>query len=80
MFHQAQSGALPDEVWERWSATAAWWMSFPGVQAWWQARPTPFSRSFTSFIDGLIREGRFDSEAAERFGRFLAGGQSPGSP
>lgn len=80
MFHQAQSGALPDEVWERWSATAAWWISFPGVQAWWQARPTPFSRSFTAFVDGLIREGRFDSEAAERFGKFLAGAPSNLSP
>ena len=73
MFHQAQSGALPEEVWSRWSATAAWWVSFPGVQAWWHARPSPFSRSFTSFIDNLIRDGRFDSEAASRFNKFLAG-------
>jgi len=73
MFHQAQSGALPDEVWSRWSATAAWWVSFPGVQAWWHARPAPFSRSFTSFIDNVIRDARFDSEAARRFNEFLAG-------
>src|SRR5262249_58497945 len=73
MFHQAQSGALPDEVWSRWSATTAWWISFPGVQAWWQARPTPFSRSFTSYVDGLIRDGALDSAALDRFNRFLAG-------
>lgn len=79
MFHQAQSGALPDEVWSRWSATTAWWISFPGVQAWWRARPTPFSKSFTSFVDALIRDGQFDSEAANRFGKFLAG-DSPSSP
>jgi len=71
-FHQARSGALPDEVRSRWSATTAWWVSFPGVQTWWQARPAPFSESFTSFIDGLIRDGRFDSEAAQRFNKFLA--------
>jgi hypothetical protein len=73
MFHQAQSGALPDEVWSRWSATTAWWVSFPGVQAWWQSRPTPFSQGFTSFVDGLIRDGGFDSEAVKRFNKFLAG-------
>jgi hypothetical protein len=73
MFHQAESGALPDEVWGRWSATTAWWASFPGVQAWWQARPTPFSQSFTSFVDALVRDGGFDSEAVHRFNKFLAG-------
>ena len=73
MFHQAKGGALPDEVWARWSATIGWWLSLPGVQAWWQARPTPFSGSFTAFVDVLIRDGRFDSEAANRFNNFLAG-------
>ena len=80
MFHQAQSGALPNEVWSRWSATTAWWVSFPGVQAWWQARPTPFSQSFTSFVDSLIRDGGFDSEAVDRFNKFLAGTSSSSSP
>ena len=78
MFHQAQSGALPHEVWSRWSATTAWWVSFPGVQAWWQARPTPFSQSFTSFVDALVRDGGVDSEAVNRLNKFL-GGTSPRS-
>jgi hypothetical protein len=78
MFPQAQRGALPDEVWSRWSTTTAWWVSFRGVQAWWQARPTPFSESFTSFVDALIRKGAFDSDAAAGFNKFLAG-TSPGS-
>jgi hypothetical protein len=73
MFHQAQSGALPDEVWGRWSASIAWWLSFPGVQAWWRAIPTPFSESFTSFVDAQIRDARFDPEAVDRFNKFLAG-------
>lgn len=80
MFHQAKSGALPDEVWNRWSATVAWWVSFPGVQAWWQARPIPFTGSFTSFVDTLIRDSRFDSEAAGRFNQFLAGPSRSSSP
>jgi hypothetical protein len=73
MFHQSRSGALPDEVWNRWAATVGWWVSFPGVQAWWHSIPFPFSESFSSFVDGLIREGRFDSDAARRFARFLEG-------
>jgi hypothetical protein len=80
MFHQAQSGALPNEVWSRWSATTAFWASFPGVQAWWQAKPTPFSKSFTSFVDALIREGRSNAEAAIRFNEFLAGAHPQSSP
>lgn len=80
MFHQAKRGALADEVWIRWSATVAWWTSFPGVQAWWHARPTPFSRSFTSFVDTLIRDSRVDSEAASRFNKFLLGPSTQASP
>lgn len=79
MFHQAQSGALPAEVWSRWSATTAWWVSFPGVQSWWQARPTPFSQSFSSFIDTLIRDSGVDPEAVKRFNQFLAGTPPPSS-
>lgn len=80
MFHQAKSGALPDEVWSRWSATIAWWASFPGVQAWWYARPTPFSRSFTSFVETQIRDGKFDSEAVSRFNKFLVAPSMRSSP
>ena len=79
MFHQARSGTLPDEVWTRWSATSAWWVSFPGVQAWWQAKPTPFSRSFTSYVDALIRDSKPDAESARRFNEFLAGPAAPTS-
>lgn len=80
MFHQAKSGVLPDEVWSRWSATVAWWASFPGVKAWWHARPTPFSGSFTSFVDALMRDSRLDPEAAGRFNQFLAGPSRSSSP
>lgn len=73
IFHQAQDRAMPDEVWERWSATAAWWLSFPGIQAWWAAKPTPFSASFSTFVDGCIRDGPADPSSSRRWQEFLRG-------
>lgn len=54
MFHQAQQGALPDEVWERWSTTMEWWLTFPGIRAWWDMKPTPFSASFSECVEGFL--------------------------
>jgi hypothetical protein len=77
MFHAAQARALPDEVWARWSATVAWWLSFPGLQKWWENRPAPFSASFTAFVDGLLRENPTDRAAHARWQAFVAGGAPP---
>jgi hypothetical protein len=74
MFHQSQTRAIPDEVWERWSATAAWWLSFPGIRTWWAARPAPFSASFTAYVDTCLRDGTQDSAAAQRWQEFVRGG------
>jgi hypothetical protein len=67
------------EVWQRWSETLAWWISLPGVQAWWAARPAPFSPSFTSHVDGRLQSGLPDPGAARRWSNFLSGnaGTSP---
>lgn len=73
MFHQAESGALPREVWQRWSDTLTWWISLPGVQAWWVAQPAPFSASFTSHVNGRLREGPPDPDAGQRWSAFLRG-------
>ena len=73
MFHQAQSHAIPDEVWERWSATTAWWLSFPGIRALWAAKPAPFSASFSAFVDTCIRDNPVDSAAARRWQEFVRG-------
>jgi hypothetical protein len=72
MFHAAKSDAIPKEIWVRWSSTTAWWLTFPGVRAWWQARPVPFTASFTSYVDELIRENPTDTEATIRWRKFIA--------
>ena len=80
MFHQFQAGALPDEVWERWGVTLAWWISLPGVEAWWRAKPTPFSASFSAYVEECLRSGPPETGAARRWQEFLArAGPSPDS-
>jgi hypothetical protein len=74
MFLQAQNGTIPDEVWQRWAATAEWWLSWPGMRAWWAGRPAPFTASFTAFVDDCIREDRRDSESLRRWQTFLRSG------
>ena len=76
MFHQTESRAIPGEVWERWSATAAWWLSFPGIRAWWAAKPAPFSESFSAFVEDCIRDNRADPAAARRWQEFVRGSES----
>lgn len=73
MFHQSRMGALPTEVWQRWSGTMSWWLSLPGVAAWWRARPAPFSASFSAFVEERLRAGAVDPDAARRWAEFLAG-------
>jgi hypothetical protein len=73
MFHQSRVGAIPDEVWVRWSETTAWWLSHPGIQSWWHAKPSPFSRNFSSFIDELLVRNPTDEVAARRWQAFVRG-------
>lgn len=61
MFHQA--GAVPSEVWSRWSDTVAWW----------HARPAPFSASFSAFVDDLVQSRSHDADAARRWQEFVEG-------
>jgi hypothetical protein len=73
IYHQNRSTALPDEVWPRWSATLLWWLAFPGVRSWWDARPTPFTPSFTAFVEASRTDTPPDPEAHRRWVQFLAG-------
>lgn len=73
MYLQWLAAAMPPEVWHRWAPTLQWWISLPGVQAWWRARPTPFSPKFTAFVDSMLEAGPPDPAAAERHLAFLRG-------
>lgn len=73
VFHQAQTGALEDEIWERWSATMAWWLSMPGVESWWRTTPAPFTSTFSACVESLLAANPVDREAARRFFEFLQG-------
>ncbi len=77
MFLSSKSNSIPAEVWRRWSAAVGFWLSFSGVQAWWNARPIPFTDSFTSFVESLLDNNPTDPEAVRRFQAFLA---QPGQP
>jgi hypothetical protein len=73
MHDESQRGTLPPQVWDRWAATLAWWISLPGVQAWWDNKPTPFNQHFSAHVDHCIRTPTFDADAARRWRRFLRG-------
>jgi len=75
MFHASRTDAIPDEVWARWSAGVAWWLSCPGVQTWWHARPFPFTESFTAFVESLLKDNPTDLESAQRYQKFVAQGE-----
>lgn len=78
MYHQAREESLPPEVWERWRKTIAWWISHPGMQAWWRAKPTAFTSDDEAFVDELIRGDTADRAAIERWEGFVAGEGLPG--
>jgi len=71
IFHQAQNGALPPEVWNRWHDTLGWWLSLPGVQAWWAARPAPFTPDFSNVVELQIAAGRPDEQAHARWVAYI---------
>lgn len=71
MFLASKADAIPDEVWQRWLSAVAWWLTFPGVQAWWQVRPIPFTDSFTSFVESLLRDNPTDAETTRRYQDFI---------
>lgn len=73
MFHQAQAGALPPQVWDRWQKGVAWWLSHPGIRAWWDAKPVPMSADFEAFANHLVRNQSVDGAAVRRWRGFVAG-------
>lgn len=77
MFLASKSNEIPEEIWQRWSSAVAWWLTFSGVKTWWEARPIPFSRSFTSYVESLLENNPTDMEASQRYQQFLANGTVP---
>ena len=75
MFHTSKTDAIPEEVWKRWSAAVAWWLTFPGVQNWWTSRPTPFTDSFTLFVESLLEDNPTDVDSSQRYQEFIAVGK-----
>lgn len=71
MHDQARAKSIPPEVWERWSPTVAWWLMFPGAQAWWKAKPTPFNSRFSAYVESRIARPCADEEANRRWQEFL---------
>lgn len=72
MCFQAEEGNIPRELWDRWEETLRWWLTFPGVRAIWESRPTPFTPTFTRCVERCIELG-YRSERKAEFERFLAG-------
>lgn len=75
MFLASKDDSIPDEIWDRWSAAVAWWLTFPGVQTWWDARPIPFGESFTTYVASLLAKNPTDAETTKRYQAFLAEGR-----
>ena len=71
MFHTSNTSAIPEEVWQRWSLTVAWWFTQPGVLTWWKVKPVPFTSSFTAYIESIINNNPTDIQATQRFQEFL---------
>ena len=74
MFLASNTDAIPEEVWQRWSAAVAWWLTFPGIQTWWKVRPIPFTESFTGYVEGLLANNPTADETSQRYDHFLAHG------
>ena len=74
MYLASKTKSIPDEVWQRWSSAVAFWLSYPGTQTWWHARPIPFTNGFTSFVESLLESNPADIDAAKRYHDFVAHG------
>lgn len=72
MFLASMTGSISEEIWSRWSTVIAWWLTFPGVQEWWIAKPVPFTDSFTLFVESLLKDNPTDTESNQRWQEFIA--------
>ncbi|HSM35091.1 MAG TPA: hypothetical protein VK837_01730 [Longimicrobiales bacterium] len=79
MHHMNRNRALPAEVWERWDASLAWWLSHVGIRRWWEAKPAPMSTSFEAHVEDVLARPLIDPGRERKWRRFVAG-ESPNDP
>ena len=71
MFHASETNDIPAEVWQRWSLVIALMMTLPGVQTWWKINPSPFTKSFTAYIESINSDNPTDMKSVQRYHDFL---------
>ena len=73
MYMQQKQGNIDEEIWERWAGTLRGWAAFPGWVRSWEGRITPYSESFSQWVDAEIASApkRYNET---RSNNFLASG------
>lgn len=75
MFLSSRADSIPDEIWRRWCTALAWYLTFPGAQNWWRLKPTPFTDSFTAYVESVRENNPTDPETLQRFQQFVRQGK-----
>ncbi len=77
LMQQYEEGNVDEQTWLRWSKTLDWWLTFPGIRAFWIGRPTPYTESFTGFVEDRLVNGKGDYNQ-ENWNSYLLSGQASG--
>jgi hypothetical protein len=69
LMQQYEAGNVEEQTWFRWSKTLDWWLTFPGIRASWIGRATPYTESFTRYMeDRLVNgDGAFNVDNNRRY-------------
>ena len=73
---QYEEGNVDEQVWLRWAKTMDFWFSFPGVKAYWAGRATPYTDSFTRYIEQQIENNDY-SFNVENYRSYMLTGHIP---
>jgi hypothetical protein len=77
LMQQYEEGNVDEQTWLRWSKTLDWWLTFPGIKAFWIGRPTPYTDSFTDFVEDRLINGKGDYNQ-DNWSSYLLTGQASG--
>ena len=69
LMQQYEVGNVDQQVWQRWADTLDFWLSFDGVKTYWSGRATPYTDSFTRYIDDRLaaNDYAFNAENYKEF-------------